>query len=142
MSRVLAMDPTVELWWIPKCDRDLPETEQLKIKYKNLSARQEAEINDQQIKSLTKGKTSSYEYRVSMADLKRCELTISGWEGLKYPPEHPTKANMDCPFSKENVGCIPPNIRSEFVDFITKRKEMAEDEEEASETTLGEATPE
>ena len=78
MSKVLAMDPNVEQWWIPKTAKDEPENEQFKIQYKNLRAKEEALITDNQIESITKGKTSKYKYAVSSADLRRCELSIIG----------------------------------------------------------------
>ena len=138
MSKVLAMDPNVELWWIPKCDRDLPENEQFRLKYRNLTAREDASINDGMISSMTKGKRSEYKYRMSSSDLMRCELTIKGWEMFKYPLDHPTLANKDVPFTKENIGLLPQNIRQEYVSFITKRDEIEDDEGE----DLGEAKTE
>ena len=130
MSNVLAMDPTVELWWTPKCDADLPAEEQFRIKHKYLSARDEARTNDQMIKSVSKGKTSKYEYLISTADLNRCEKSIVGWSGFKYPADHPTKAGEDVPFETANIGVIPPNIRSEFVGYLTKRDEVEADEDD------------
>jgi len=140
MSKVLAMDPTVEMYWVPKLDRDLPENEQFRIKYSSLTARQEAEITDNQIRSITKAKLSEYKFAVSSADLKRCEICIKGWENFRYPENHPTKPKQDVPFSKDNIGLIPPNIRAEFVAFITKRDEIASPDEEGKD--LGEAKTE
>ena len=139
-SKVLAMDPTVEFWWVPKCDKDLPENEQFRIKYRHLTAREEASLSDNQISSVTKGKESRYKYSVSSTDLLRCEKTIIGWDNFFFPADHPTKASEPVPFAKENIGLVPPNIRGEFVGFITKRDE-AEDEDEAG-TSLGEAKQE
>lgn len=138
MSNVLAMDPTVDLWWTPKCDVKLPENEQLRIQYRHLTAREEAEFSDAQIKSLTKGKHSEYRFLMSSTDLKRCHQTIKGWENFTYPPNHPTKAGKAVPFTDENIDMLPLKIRSEFVDFLTGRDK---DDEEGG-TDLGEAKTE
>jgi len=143
MSKVLAMDPTVELWWIPKCDQDEPEDQQFRIKHKYLTARDDAKTSDQMIKSYTKGKISKYEYLISSSDLKRCEMAIVGWVNFKYPENHPTKAGQEVPFSKENIGLIPPNIRSEFITYLTKRDEVESDDDgEGEDIDLGEAKTE
>ena len=139
MSKVLAMDPNVDLWWVPKVDRELPENEQFRIKHRNLSAREEARITDNQIRSISKGKLSKMEYSVSSADLERCELTIKGWENFKFPENHPAKAGQEVPFSKDNIGLIPPDIRSEYVDFITKRDSKDTETTEEEGKFLGEA---
>jgi len=142
MSKVLAMDPDVKQWWIPKVEKDEPENEQFRIEYKNLRAKEEARITDNQIESITKGKTSKYKYAVSSADLKRCYLSITGWENFKYPEKHPKKAGENVPFSEENIEMIPPNIRSEFVTFLTKRDEIATDDDDGEGEDLGDAKTE
>jgi len=136
MSNVTAMDPTVDLWWVPECDKELPEDQQLRLKYRNLPAKKEALITDEQIQSSTKGKTSKYQYRVSMADLKRCEIMIVGWENFNYGSNHPTKKGQPVPFSVDNIGMLPTKIRSEFVTFVTGRDEPEEEEDSID---LGEA---
>lgn len=139
MSNVLALDPSVDQWFIPKCDKDLPEDQQFKIKFHYLDARDEAKINDAMIKSISKGKTSKYEYHVTSADLVRCEQSITGWEVFNYPTDHPdvAKRGKPVPFSKDNIRLIPSNIRSEYCAFLTKRNEMPEEDED--EIKLGEA---
>jgi len=134
MSKVLAMDPTVELFWIPDCDKD--EEVKLKIKFHYLTARDEAKINDQMIETMTKGKTSKNKYLISTADLKRCELSIIDWENFLYGEDHPTLAGKPVPFSTMNIGLLPPNIRSEFTSFLTKKDEIDDEEDD---TDLGEA---
>lgn len=141
MSKVLAMDPTVKFWWVPKCDRDEPENLQFRIEYRHLTAREEASLSDNQIESVTKGKTSRYKYSVSSTDLLRCEKSIVGWDNFKFPADHPTKAGEDVPFAKESIGLVPPNIRGEFVSFLTKRDEEADDDDEGG-NSLGEAKQE
>lgn len=134
MSNILAMDPTVERWYVPKADRSLPENEQMRLKYRNLTAKEDAELSDNTIKSITTGKIQKSEILISSIDLKRCEKTIKGWEVFKYAADHPTKAGQDVPFSVDNIGFIPQNVRREYIDFITGR-----DQEEKE---LGEAKTE
>lgn len=140
MSNVRAMDPKAVFPWVPKCDRSLPAAEQFQIMYSPLDMRKEAEINDKQLRSITKGKKSEYEYLISQADIKRLELSIKDWKNLPYPENHPDASlrGKPCPFSIENITCIPPDIRKEYIDDITGRAKAAEAEED-EEANLGEA---
>lgn len=137
MSNVRAMDPKSKLTWVPKVDRQLPESEQFKIFYHPLDMRKDAEITDRQIESISKGKRSKFKYLVSMSDVKRLELCTVGWEGLIYPDEHEL-AGQAVPFAVENITLIPSEIRREFIEDITGRKKEAESDDEGDEE-LGEA---
>ena len=137
MSNVLAMDPTVKLKWSPKIDNDLPEDERFVIIYNHLDMRKAAVVDDEQIRSIQKGKkTSEFKYLVGQADVKRLELSITGWENFIYPKGHPD-ADKPVPFAPSNITLIPPEIRREFVNFLTGRDREAEEDEG---TDLGEAT--
>jgi len=135
MSHITAMDPSVEYEWIPKQDRKLPKEEQLTVIYHPLDMRQEAEISDEQIKSMTKGKTSEQKYLISQADLKRMELSICGWKNFDYPEHHPEHGGQSVPFSKDRIGLLPQKVRADFVSFLTGR----DDEDEDNPLNLGEA---
>lgn len=137
MSNVRAMDPNVEQEWVPKIDRDLPRKEQFTIIYRALSRSKAAEIDDAQIRSITKGKRSEYKYLVSQADNKRLDLSIVDWRNLVYPDGHDSEGKF-APYSKENIDLIPPEILKEYVAFLTGRDRIAEEEDD----TLGEATTE
>ena len=131
MSKVVAMDPTAELKWVPKVDRELPEKDQLKILYHPLNMREDAKLTDEQIKSIQKGKRSEYRYMLQQSDIKRMEMTIIGWENFVYPD------GKKVPYSLENIAVIPPEIRKEYVEYITGRTREAEEDDD-----LGEAQTE
>ena len=137
MSKVRAMDPEATLPWYPECDEDLPEKDRLTIFYNPLDMHKEAEIADNQIKSVMKGRKSESKYLVNKSDVKRMELSISNWKNFLVPENHPNKelAGKPVPFEKENIRLLPPDIRSEFVGFLTGR-----DRDDKEETDLGEAT--
>jgi hypothetical protein len=124
MSHITAMDPTIEATWIPKVDRELAEKEQLQILYKPLDMRTEAKISDDQIQSFQKGRKSEYKYRISQADIRRLEETITGWKNFNYPANYPDtdKANKPVTFSRENIMMLPPETRLEFISFVTGRE--------------------
>ena len=124
MSHVKALDPTAQYKWFPKVDLDLPEAERFTIIYSPLDMRIEAELADSQFESSQKGKNTKMKYLISQADVKRLERSVKGWKNLK--DEDGAK---DVPFSVENIRCIPPDIRSEFVSHITGRDKIKLDEE-------------
>lgn len=134
MSNIRAIDPSAEMEFVPKEDKDLPKSEQLTIIYKQPTMKQMAEINDDQILSKSKGKITNYQYLISRADIRRLEISIVGWKNFLFPKGH-AKAEMPVPFSVENITMLPPNVRDEFVDHITGRKKEEE-------TELGEAVTE
>ena len=137
MSNIKAMDPSSKSKWVPKCDRSLPEAEQFTITYSPLRMKDEANISDDQIQSITKGKKSQYKYQLNRADVKRMELTIKGWDNFEYPTDH-DDAGKPVPFSIENIELIPQEIRREYITDITGR-ENEDDDEEEGDTNLGEA---
>jgi hypothetical protein len=130
------MDPTAELSWVPKIDKDVPKKEQFTILYHPLDMRKEAKISDNQIKNIQKGRKSIYEYLVSQADISRMENSIIGWKNFDYP-DGGEESGKPVPFSLENIAMIPPEIRREYVTFITGREREANEEDDE----LGEATP-
>jgi len=134
MSNVRAMDPNSVARWSPKIDRDLPENERFTIHYKPLRMREEAEIADNQISQVTKGRTSQYSFLLNKSDVKRLERAIVGWDNLPYPAGHKNAGEV-VPFSTENIEMIPPEVRQEVLEDLTGRKKLAETEEEE----LGEA---
>jgi hypothetical protein len=131
MSNIRALDPTAQLTFVPKADTTLAEKEQLKIFYRVLSMKEEAEISDAQIRSMQKGKRSEYSFLISTADIKRMELSIKGWENFFYPDNHPTKKGGAVPFAIDNIGLIPQEVRREFVSKLTGRDEEGDDAGEA-----------
>jgi len=133
MSNVLAMDPTVIMPWVPKVDNKLPKNQQLTIMYKQLDMKESALFDDDQIKNIQKKKTTEYKYLISQMDIKRIEATIKDWKNFKYPIEHPELSGKDVPFSLENITLLPPEIRREYVNFITGRDRDAEEGEDLGE---------
>lgn len=139
MSNVTAMDPQTQLTWAPKCDKELPSEEQLKIYYNPIDMHKEAKISDAQIKSITKGRKSQYNYLIGQADVQRLVLAIVGWDNFNYPDGH-EQAGKPCPYCKENITCLPPEIRQEFIEDLTGRKRLADEEDDNDEgNDLGEA---
>ena len=138
MSNVLAMDPKTIIPWYPKIDRKLPVEERLTILHHVLDMHQDAELSDEQLVSRQKGKESKSNYYMNKADVKRLELSITGFKNLSFPKDYPDTmlAGKPCPFSIENITCIPIAIRKEYVEYLTGR-----DKEDTEETSLGEATP-
>lgn len=139
MSKVRAMDPDATLPWCPECDEDLKEAERLTIFYNPLDMHKEADIADNQIKSVMKGRKSESRYLVNKSDVKRMILSINNWKNFFFPDNHPNKeiAGKAVPFSQENIRLLPPEIRSEFVGFLTGRDR---DDEKDDGKDLGEAT--
>ena len=134
MSNVKAMDPNAQMNWVPKIDRELPVEEQLTIIYRPLKMSEEAEISDNQISQIQKGRKSQYKYLVSQADIKRITKAIVDWKNLEYPEGHES-AGKPVPYCKENIELIPPEVRTEFVTFLTGRDRISDDEDD----DLGEA---
>jgi hypothetical protein len=130
------MDPKAILPWYPEIDKDLPEAERFTILYSPLDMRDEAQLNDGQIKTVIKGKKSNYEYKINQADVTRLEKSIKGWKNLDYPANHPNKelAGKPAPYCMENIALIPPDIRREYIDFLTGRN-RDEGEDDAGEAT-------
>lgn len=137
MSNVRAMDPTAILPWYPKCDVSLPIAERFTIMYSPMDMHQEAAISDDQLVSTQKGKESKSKYFMNKADVQRIELSIKDWKNLIYPDTHPDTGlrGKSCPYSKENIKCIPIEIRKEFVEDLTGRNKETDDEG----NSLGEA---
>lgn len=131
------MDPTVESVWVPKVDRELPVKEQFQILYKPLDRRTEAKISDEQIQSDQKGRKSTYKYKLSQADNRRLDESITGWKNFNYPTTHPNAdlAGKPVIFSRENIDLLPPEVRVEFISFVTGRDRL--DAEEGEEVDLG-----
>ena len=125
------MDPTAEREFVPKEDQKLPKEEQLVIIYKMPDMRKMAEINDNQILSKSKGKITNMQYLVSMADIKRLEISICDWKNFLFPSDH-ASADQPVPFDVKNITMLPPEVREEFIDFLTGKKKEEE-------TELGEA---
>lgn len=139
MSNIVALDPKIEMSWVPKEDRGLPKEEQLTLIFRYLDMHDEAKINDELLRSQTKGKVSEYHYKISSADVKRLELSIAGWRNFNYAPDHPN-AGQAVPFNKQNITLLPQNVRTDFLAFLTKRDEAQEGEDEGED--LGEAKTE
>lgn len=123
MPKILAMDPTVEDMWNSKIDADIAQAERFWIKYHALNMKDEATISDSQFESEQKGKKSNLKYKISMADIKRMELSIVDFGNLT------DKNGKKVPYSKENITIIPPAVRTEFVTFLTGRDKVELNEE-------------
>lgn len=111
MSKVIGLDPKAERTFIPKCDRELPENEQIKFKVRLLTISESAAIRDNQYEVKGLGKERTEKIKVASSEIKVLEMCLLGWDNFLDDGKKPIV------FNKANFEFIPSNIRSEICDF-------------------------
>lgn len=134
MSNVVGLNPSTVRIYVPKCDRDLPEEEQLKFKVRMLRARESAKFRDEiyEIKGL--GKKRTERLRSGSHELRVLYACLEGWENFT------DEDGKEIEFKKrkgsegdiiDNVDFIPDEIRAELARYCSRENEIDEEEEKS-----------
>ena len=139
---ILAVNPKEVFEYVSLTERHLPVDEQTIFKLQRLSPRLNAEVDNESIKVVGAGETSSTQITTGTQKLLTWKYGIKGWKNMKADPSDKEdvkwKSGNDDEL-EESIGRIPPNILDELYNVLRGNEELLRPQRERSEQLVKKA---